>query len=101
VSATRRTIGLVVGATAPVELAAVRAVAPGLPFLVPGVGRQGGDPEEAMRHGAATAGAAATAPGGALLVNVGRAISEAAIDAADPGQALAAAAQVWATRLKV
>ncbi|MDQ3493786.1 MAG: orotidine-5'-phosphate decarboxylase, partial [Chloroflexota bacterium] len=36
-------IGLVVGATAPQELAAVRAVATATPFLVPGVGHQGGD----------------------------------------------------------
>ncbi len=35
--------GLVVGATAPAELAAIRAVVPGLAFLVPGVGAQGGD----------------------------------------------------------
>ena len=36
--------GLVVGATAPAELEAVRAdVPPDLPFLVPGVGAQGGD----------------------------------------------------------
>jgi orotidine-5'-phosphate decarboxylase len=34
--------GLVVGATAPDELAAVRAAAPALPLLVPGVGAQGG-----------------------------------------------------------
>ena len=37
------TVGLVVGATAPAELAAVRSIAPSLPFLVPGVGAQGGD----------------------------------------------------------
>ena len=37
------TVGLVVGATAPAELAAVRGVAPSLPFLVPGIGAQGGD----------------------------------------------------------
>ena len=36
--ATYGTVGLVVGATAPAELAAVRRIAPGLPFLVPGVG---------------------------------------------------------------
>ncbi|MDP8904826.1 MAG: orotidine-5'-phosphate decarboxylase, partial [Chloroflexota bacterium] len=37
------TVGLVVGATVPAELARVRATARGLPFLVPGVGAQGGD----------------------------------------------------------
>lgn len=35
--------GLVVGATWPEELGAVRQEAPGLPLLVPGVGAQGGD----------------------------------------------------------
>jgi orotidine 5'-phosphate decarboxylase subfamily 2 len=41
-------VGLVVGATAPQELAEVRAVS-SLPFLVPGVGAQGGDLERAVR----------------------------------------------------
>ncbi|ERG89910.1 MAG: orotidine 5''-phosphate decarboxylase, subfamily 2 [halophilic archaeon J07HX5] len=44
-------VGLVVGATAPAELEAVRAAAPELPFLVPGVGAQNGDPEAAVKHG--------------------------------------------------
>src|SRR6185436_15693192 len=34
------TVGLVVGATAPAELAAIRSIARGLAFLVPGVGAQ-------------------------------------------------------------
>jgi orotidine-5'-phosphate decarboxylase len=41
-------VGLVVGATAPSELAEVRA-ATSLPFLVPGVGAQGGDLERSVR----------------------------------------------------
>lgn len=40
--------GLVVGATYPEELAQVRKIAPGLPFLIPGVGAQGGDLEKAV-----------------------------------------------------
>ena len=51
------TVGLVVGATAPAELRAIRAVAPGLAFLVPGVGAQGGDIEPVLRDGPATAAA--------------------------------------------
>lgn len=39
----RGNCALVIGATVPREIAAVRAVAPGLPLLVPGVGVQGGD----------------------------------------------------------
>ena len=49
------TVGLVVGATAPVELAAIRAVAPGLPFLVPGVGAQGGEIDPVLADGPASA----------------------------------------------
>jgi len=41
--------GVVMGATAPTEAAAVRAAFPGLPFLLPGIGRQGGDVEAAVR----------------------------------------------------
>ena len=36
-------LGLVVGATYPAELARVRAIAPDLPLLIPGIGAQGGD----------------------------------------------------------
>ena len=49
------TVGLVVGATAPAELAAIRAIAPGLAFLVPGVGAQGGEVEPVLADGPATA----------------------------------------------
>jgi orotidine-5'-phosphate decarboxylase len=37
------TCGLVVGATYPEELARLREIAPDLPFLIPGIGAQGGD----------------------------------------------------------
>jgi orotidine-5'-phosphate decarboxylase len=43
--------GLVVGATFPHELAHVRALAPDLPFLIPGVGAQGGNLDAAVAHG--------------------------------------------------
>jgi len=49
-------VGLVVGATAPEELEAVRERVPELPFLVPGVGAQGGDAEAAVEYGVAAAG---------------------------------------------
>ena len=44
-------VGLVVGATTPDELETVRDLVPGIPFLVPGVGAQGGDAEAAVEHG--------------------------------------------------
>lgn len=48
--------GLVVGATYPKELAAVRAAVGELPILVPGIGAQGGDLEASVRAGATEAG---------------------------------------------
>ena len=42
-------VGLVVGATAPDQVARVRQAAPQLPFLLPGVGAQGGDLEASVR----------------------------------------------------
>jgi orotidine 5'-phosphate decarboxylase subfamily 2 len=40
--------GVVMGATAPIEAAAIRARFPKLPFLLPGIGRQGGDVDAAV-----------------------------------------------------
>ena len=44
-------IGLVVGATNPSQLEAIRGICPEMPFLIPGVGAQGGDLEAAVRLG--------------------------------------------------
>lgn len=44
-------LGLVVGATYPNEIERVRAVAPHLPLLIPGVGAQGGDALATVRAG--------------------------------------------------
>ena len=49
-------LGLVVGATVPAQLAAVRAVCPHLPLLIPGIGAQGGDLEATVRNGVDAAG---------------------------------------------
>jgi orotidine-5'-phosphate decarboxylase len=97
------TVGLVVGATAPEELATIRAIAPGLPFLVPGVGAQGGAIEPVLRHGPAAADPGSAGTGGGLLVNVSRAIASAATQPGpgDAGDRVAAAAADWAARLPV
>ncbi len=42
-------VGLVVGATGPEEMTRLRKAAPDLPFLVPGVGEQGGDIGRVMK----------------------------------------------------
>lgn len=43
--------GLVVGATHPDELEKIRSIAPDLPFLIPGIGAQGGDLEASVLAG--------------------------------------------------
>lgn len=50
------TCGLVVGATYPEELGVVRGMTPNLPFLIPGIGAQGGDLSRAVEYGAAADG---------------------------------------------
>lgn len=47
----RGNVGLVMGATFPEQLAAVRRLCPGMPLLIPGVGAQGGDLEASVRLG--------------------------------------------------
>lgn len=64
---TKKNCGLVVGATHTDELRQVRKVSPELPFLIPGVGAQGGNLKAAAAAG--TAGGKAPA-----LINVSRAI---------------------------
>jgi orotidine-5'-phosphate decarboxylase len=58
---------LVVGATYPRELAEIREIAGNLPFLVPGVGAQGGDVGQAVRSGQ-------TADGTGLVISSSRGI---------------------------
>jgi orotidine-5'-phosphate decarboxylase len=61
------TCGVVVGATYPKELERIRSLAPDLPFLVPGVGAQGGDLAATVRHGP-------TASGLGPVVNASRSV---------------------------
>ena len=56
---TNGNLGLVVGATVPRQLQDVRAACPTMPFLIPGVGAQGGDLEAAVRQGADSRGRSA------------------------------------------
>lgn len=59
-------VGLVVGATAPEEISRIRSVAFELPFLIPGIGAQGGDLKESMLQGNKN---------GDALINISRSIS--------------------------
>jgi len=75
---TRKNIGLVVGATHPEALSRVRAAAPDLWFLSPGVGAQGAELETALKAGLRP-------DGKGMLVNVSRTIAR----ATDPASAAA------------
>ena len=63
-------LGLVVGATRPQEIERVRAVAPTLPLLIPGVGAQGGDAVATVQ----------AAQGGPMVINSSRAILYASVE---------------------
>ena len=64
-------LGLVVGATYPAEIERVRALAPTLPLLIPGVGAQGGDALATVRAGYRQHNGRTTGP---IIVNSSRAI---------------------------
>ncbi len=68
-------LGLVVGATYPKEIERVRALAPHLPLLIPGVGAQGGDAQATVKAG--MSGPHGDLPG-TTIVNSSRAILYAA-----------------------
>jgi orotidine-5'-phosphate decarboxylase len=64
---TNGNVGLVVGATYPGELGSIRAIAPELPILVPGIGAQSGELEASVAAGI-------DSDGSGLLINASRAI---------------------------
>ncbi|MCS4511312.1 orotidine-5'-phosphate decarboxylase [Xylophilus ampelinus] len=80
-------LGLVVGATYPAEIERVRAVAPTLPLLIPGVGAQGGDAVATVRAG--------WRPDAPIVVNSSRAVLY-----ASSGDDFAAAARRVATETR-
>ena len=81
-------LGLVVGATYPAEIERVRAVAPTVPLLIPGVGAQGGDAVATVKAGYRSVNGDTTAP---IVVNSSRAVLYAS-SGADFAQAARAAA---------
>jgi len=64
-------LGLVVGATYPAEIARVRALAPTVPLLIPGVGAQGGDAAATVQAGLRVQDGATVGP---VVINSSRAI---------------------------
>ena len=87
--------GLVVGATRAETLRDVRALAPDLPLLIPGVGAQGGDLEATVTH-------ARDAAGGGYVINASRSVLYASADAdyADAARAVAEAMRADINRLR-
>lgn len=85
-------LGLVVGATYPAEIERVRALAPHVPLLIPGVGAQGGDAAATVKAGWRASNGETTAP---IIVNSSRAILY-----ASSGADFAQAARAEATRTR-
>jgi orotidine-5'-phosphate decarboxylase len=85
-------LGLVVGATYPAEIERVRAIAPTLPLLIPGVGAQGGDAVATVKAGWRGDAQGTQAP---IIVNSSRAILY-----ASAGADFAQAARMEAARMR-
>ncbi|MEP7235324.1 MAG: orotidine-5'-phosphate decarboxylase [Ignavibacteriota bacterium] len=83
-SQSKKNCGLVVGATKPSELRSLRERAPELPFLIPGIGAQGGSLEEVL----------AANGSGIALINVSRSVC-----GASKGKDFAEAARAAAMKL--
>jgi orotidine-5'-phosphate decarboxylase len=71
---------LVVGATYPEEMRRIRAIAPGMTFLVPGIGAQGGDVRAVVEAGLEPG---PEANGAGLMISASRSI----LFAASPAEA--------------
>ncbi|MFZ0389402.1 MAG: orotidine-5'-phosphate decarboxylase [Calditrichia bacterium] len=83
--------GLVVGATHPEDIGTVREAAPSLPFLIPGIGSQGGNLALAVQYGT-------DREGGCALINSSRSIIYAS-GGKDFAEAAAAAAQNYTRQI--
>ena len=84
---TKKNLGLVVGATHPDELRSIRLLAPTVPLLIPGIGKQGGDLRSAVRYGC-------TKRGDLAVINASRSVIY-----ASNGKNFAAAARKEAEKL--
>ena len=84
----KKNVGLVVGATHPEELQPIRRLATEMPILIPGIGKQGGDLESAVRYGCNKKGELA-------IINASRSVIY-----ASSGKDFASAARREATKLR-
>lgn len=85
--------GLVVGATQAAQVAAIRHAAPTLPFLVPGVGAQGGEVGGVAREGRLSGGFSG------LIFHVTRGILPDPNDNRDPQEVVRQKALLWRNRI--
>jgi len=85
---TKRNVGLVVGATHPLELKEVRSMVPTMPLLIPGIGKQGGDLQRSVQYGCDKNGLSA-------VINAGRSILY-----ASKGEDFALAARAEAIKIR-
>jgi orotidine-5'-phosphate decarboxylase len=70
---TNHNLGFVVGATKSKDIQSVRKLAPDVPFLVPGIGAQGGSVEDVVKYGC-------TDGGFGVIINASRSILYASIE---------------------
>jgi len=85
--------GMVVGATRAEHIAEVRAIAPNVPFLVPGLGAQKGELERTARLGKATSG-----DGPGLIFHVTRGLLPGADDTGPVADVIRAKATEWSRK---
>jgi orotidine-5'-phosphate decarboxylase len=83
-------VGFVTGATRPEMLGELRTLAPSVPFLIPGLGAQGGDLAATLRHGA----------GGPMILHVTRAILPGKDEKGDPADIMARRIDEWNSKVE-
>jgi orotidine-5'-phosphate decarboxylase len=79
----------VTGATRPSQLGELRTIAPTIPFLVPGLGAQGGDLGETIRHGAIAGDFSG------LILHVTRGVLPGPNESGDPAELIRAKVESW------
>lgn len=84
---TRHNIGLVVGSTYPQDVQRIRELCPEMPFLIPGIGAQGGDLAAAVRYGTTVEGEGAIIAVSRQVIYAGRG-KDFAVQARKAAQAL-------------
>lgn len=101
---TRENAGMVVGATRPEQVAEVRAIAGDAPFLIPGVGAQGGDLESVAASGRVRGdgpdGTCRGSGGAGLLFHVTRGVLPARGEAGDAARLIRSKCEGWHGRIR-